>query len=273
VIANLLAMPVVSAWVMPMGIAGVVALPFGFDAPFWRLMGEGIDWMTSVAQWVASLPGAVGHMAAFGPGPLLLATAGLLLVCLLRTKLRWSGAGIGAVAALWAVLTPQPDIYLAGDGQAAAVRGADGRLSVLHSGRDTFAIREWLGADADPRKPDNKTLSAGVRCDTDGCVGRLADGRAVSLTLTVEAFADDCAKALVVLSPRDAPGACQALLIDREVWRARGAVSLRINGKEIEVSAARPAGYQRPWTPRPQQRAAPRSPDATPSLENLEAGD
>ena len=32
VIANLLAMPVVSAWVMPMGILGVVAIPFGFDA-------------------------------------------------------------------------------------------------------------------------------------------------------------------------------------------------------------------------------------------------
>jgi competence protein ComEC len=273
VIANLLAMPVVSAWVMPMGIAGVVALPFGFDAPFWRLMGDGIDWMTGVAQWVASLPGAVGHIAAFGSGVLLLATAGLLLVCLLRTRLRWSGAVIGLVAAICAVLTPQPDVYLAGDGQAAALRGADGRLSVLHTGRDTFAIREWLGADADPRKPDDKTLSAGVKCDTDGCVGRLADGRLVSLALTVDAFADDCAKALVVVSPREAPGPCQALLVDREVWRARGAVSLRINGKTIEVSAARPVGYERPWMPGPQQKPAPRPPDATPPLENLEADD
>jgi competence protein ComEC len=149
----------------------------------------------------------------------------------------------------------------------------DGRLNVLHTGRDTFAIREWLGADGDARKPDDKTLSAGVKCDTDGCIGRLADGRVVSLALTVDAFADDCAKALVVVSSREAPGACQALLIDREVWRARGAVSLRINGKTIEVSAARPAGYERPWMPRPQQKAAPRPPDATPPLENLEADD
>jgi competence protein ComEC len=273
VIANLLAMPVVSAWVMPMGILGVVALPFGFDAPFWRLMGDGIDWMTGVAQWVASLPGAVGHMAAFGVGPLLLATVGLLLVCLLRTRLRWSGTAIGAAAAIWAVLTPQPDVYLAGDGQAAAVRGGDGRLSILHSGRDTFAIREWLGADGDPRKPDDKTLSAGVRCDTDGCVARLADGRAVSLALTIDAFADDCARALVVVSPREAPGACQALLVDRSVWRARGAVALRINGKEIEVSAAWPTGYDRPWTARPQQKTSPRPPDATPPVESLEADD
>ena len=36
--------------------------PFGFDAPLWRLMGAGVDWMTSVALWVASLPGAVGRV-------------------------------------------------------------------------------------------------------------------------------------------------------------------------------------------------------------------
>jgi hypothetical protein len=42
---NLLAMPVVSAVIMPMGILGVVSMPFGFDGVFWHLMGEGIDWM------------------------------------------------------------------------------------------------------------------------------------------------------------------------------------------------------------------------------------
>src|ERR1051325_6877325 len=39
VLANLLAMPIVSALVMPMGILGLIAVPFGFDAPLWRLLG------------------------------------------------------------------------------------------------------------------------------------------------------------------------------------------------------------------------------------------
>ncbi len=63
VLANLLAMPVVSAWVMPMGILGVLTMPLGFDAVFWRLMGDGIDWMIAVVLWVAQLPGAVGRIA------------------------------------------------------------------------------------------------------------------------------------------------------------------------------------------------------------------
>jgi competence protein ComEC len=109
VIANLLAMPVVSVEVMPMGILGVLAMPFGFDAICWKLMGWGIDWMITVVLWVTSLPGAVGRIQAFGTGPLLLGTAGLLVLCLLRTPLRWSGAGFAVVASLWAVMTPCPD--------------------------------------------------------------------------------------------------------------------------------------------------------------------
>ena len=60
VLANLLAMPIVSAWVMPMGILGVLAMPFGLDAKFWRQMGYGIEWMDAVGLWVASLPRSAG---------------------------------------------------------------------------------------------------------------------------------------------------------------------------------------------------------------------
>src|SRR6185312_12150072 len=67
-LANLLAMPVVSAWVMPMGLVALLAMPFGFDAICWQLMGKGIEWMDAVALWVASLPGAIGRMPAFGAG-------------------------------------------------------------------------------------------------------------------------------------------------------------------------------------------------------------
>jgi len=280
VLANLLAMPVVSVLVMPMGILALVLMPFGFDAVFWRLMGAGIDWMTHVAEWVASLPGAVGHIHAFGVGPLLAGTAGLLLVCLLRSPLRWSGAVLGLLAAAWIVTTPRPDVLVAGDGQTAAIRNASGRLSVLHSGRDTFALKEWLAADGDARVVTDKTLKDGVRCDGVGCVGALRDGRLVAAPLAAEAFAEDCVRAALVVSARQAPGACKALLIDRERWRRHGAVTLRWTGDAFEVTAARPAGYERPWargappTGAPATGNAPRAPqDATPRTDDLEAGD
>lgn len=277
VLANLLAMPVVSAWVMPMGILGVLAMPFGFDSPFWQLMGYGIDWMVTVALWVAHLPGAVGHIHAFGAGPLMLATAGLLLVCLLRTPLRWSGAALGVIAALWALATPQPDLLVSGDGRTAALRSASGRLSVLRKGRDTFALKDWLAADADPRNVKDKSLNEGVRCDPAGCIGRLADGRLVSYALAADAFAEDCTRTSLVISARQAPGDCAARLIDRNVWRARGAIALWRTETGFQEIDARPAGYDRPWAHPPPGPAPPRrtpvSSDATPKPEDLEPAD
>ena len=119
------------------GILGVVAMPFGLDAECWRQMGYGIEWMDAVALWVASLPGAYGRVTAFGTGPLLLATAGLLVIGLLRTPLRWTGALLMVLAVIVAARRPLPDVLVADDGRTFAVRGVDGRLSVHHTGGDT----------------------------------------------------------------------------------------------------------------------------------------
>ena len=112
VLANLFAMPVISAVSMPAGLLALAAMPFGLDGPLWTLMGVGIDWMITVALWVAHLPGAVGRIHAFGIAPLLLATAGLVVLCLLRTPLRFVGAGLAFMAALTAVAAERPDVIV-----------------------------------------------------------------------------------------------------------------------------------------------------------------
>jgi competence protein ComEC len=186
---------------------------------------------------------------------------------------------LAVVASLWAVLTPRPDVLISGEGQAAAIRSADGRLSLLHSGRDTFAMREWLAANGDDRTVKDASLNAGVRCDEVGCLGRLKDGRLVSMAWAPEAFLEDCTRAAVVVSAREAPGDCSALLIDRKVWRSQGAVALRWVGDRFEQTVARPQGIDRPWARAPAltantiSPARPVSPDATPRPEDLEAGD
>ncbi len=163
VLANLAAMPVVSAVVMPAGLLGLVATPFGFDGVFWQTMGIGIDWMIAVTQWVAGLPGAIGRMAAFGIGPVIAASVGIILLGLLRTPLRWSGAAALVLAVVWALAVPQPDILVSGDGHNVGVRGKDGRLHLMRTAKDAFLLKEWLAADADGRQPADASLAEGVR--------------------------------------------------------------------------------------------------------------
>jgi len=280
VLANLLAMPIVSIWVMPAGLAALIAIPFGFDGLLWRLMGEGIDWMIAIALWVASLPGAVGRIAAFGIGPLLAGTAGLIVLCLLRSPLRLTGVGLIVLAAIFAFRAPLPDVLIAADGQAIAVRGVDGRLTIHRTGGDAFTVREWLAADGDARLPTDAGLGQGFRCDATGCVASLIDGRLVSRVLTPEAFAEDCSRAAVVVTARHAPADCRALVIDRNISRSQAAIALTRRGDAMELTSARPPGQDRPWA---RAQAAPaeapssvlrtQSRDATPRPQDLEAGD
>jgi competence protein ComEC len=280
VLANLLAMPIVSIWIMPAGLLGLVAMPFGFDGPLWRLMGVGVEWMIAVAAWVASLPGAVGRIAAFGIEPVLLGTAGLIVICLLKTPLRWCGAGVVALAVLLAARTPLPDVLVASDGQSFAVRGSDKRLSILKLGSDGFAAREWLAADGDARTVTDATLRQGLACDEAGCIGRTTDGTLVSVALSAEAFDEDCRRVALVLSPREAPPICAAAVIDRKTWRGAGAHAIRRVGDGFEFQVSRPAGTDRPWarnvppdTTTTPAIAGPAQRDATPRAGDLEPGD
>jgi competence protein ComEC len=281
-----------SAWIMPMGILGVVAIPFGFDAFFWRQMGYGIEWMDTVALWVASLPGAFGRVTSFGTGPLLLATAGLLVIGPLKTPLRWSGAAFVLMALVLAARTPVPDVLVAADGRTFAVRSASGKLAFHRTGSDTFATREWLASDADGRDVNDKSLGEGIACDPLGCIGKLADGRVVSYAFAPDAFEEDCRRAAIIVATREAPPDCDTTVIGRKQWREQGALALYRNRNGFTIEPARPLNYDRLWAPRAVHAAAnasnPETPsstttpptahsppprDATPSSEELQADD
>ena len=283
VLANLAAMPVVSALVMPAGLLGLLAMPFGLDGVFWWLMGIGIDWMTAVTRWVAALPVAVGRMAVFGTSPMIAASVGIILMGLSRTPLRWSGAVMLGLSVIWALAARQPDVLISADGRSVAVRGPDGELHLMRSGKDVFLVKEWLVADADARVPGDATLARGVSCDDQGCVAALGDGALVTHATSAEALSDDCDRAVLVVSDRHAPQDCAAAVIDRDRRRRQGALALRRKADGFDVEAVKPCGFDRPWAPaagdvaadagtlsRPQ---AARGKDATPSENDLQPDD
>jgi competence protein ComEC len=282
VLANLAAMPVVSAVVMPAGMLGLVAMPFGFDGFFWWLMGVGIDWMIVVTEWVAALPGAIGRMAAFGTGPLIAASAGIVLLGLLRTPLRWSGAVVLLLSVVWALAVPQPDVLISADGHNIGVRGRDGHLHLMRTAKDAFLLKEWLAADADARSATDASLKNSISCDDAGCVTQMADGRFVTLALKPDALSDDCERAALVVTAKQAPSTCSAAVIDLERLRRQGAMALRRSRDGFVVDAVKPKGLDRPWSPAPAgeteaettlipRPASAKGVDATPSEADAQA--
>ena len=201
-----------------------------------------------MTQWVAALPGAVGRVPAFGIGPLIAASLGIILLGLLRTPLRWSGAVLVLVAALWAARVPQPDILISADGRHVGVRGEDGRLHLMHAvkgSRDSFLLKEWLAADADARTAADASLTTGVSCDDLGCVMQSAGGGLVAQAFRPEALSDDCERAALIVTLRQAPASCAASVIDADRLRRQGAMALR-RGREGFVVEAVKAERDRP---------------------------
>ena len=139
-----------------------------------------------------------------------------------------------------------PDILVAADGRTFAVRGADGRLAFHRTGGDTFAMREWLAADADGRDVHDPRLGDGIACDPSGCIGKLADGRLVSYALAPDASRGG----LPARQPSSWRRAMRRpivprLVIGRRLWRERGALTLRRDGTGFVIEFG-PAAEFRP---------------------------
>jgi competence protein ComEC len=259
-IGNALALPIVSILVMPAGVIGMLLIGFGLDPIAWEVMGFGIARVLDVAHFVAGFAGSNLPVAAFGNGALALMVIGLLTATLFVSQLRRLAvipAGIGFVLAM----TPErPDLYVDRNGAGAAIRGPQGSLVLL--GRPSgFVAAQWLKADGDARMMtggdpgDITSLHTGVNCDPFGCTTFFAAGMATSFVTDARAFAEDCTRAALIITPLAAPQDCAAArVIDRTTLDENGAISAHfadfvqaagVDGDDVSTSAARLSGDER----------------------------
>ncbi len=152
-VANLAAMPIISVVVMPAALAAMLLMPFGLDAPFLILAGEGLEIVIVIARTVASWSEGTSF-GRFGAWFLPLASVGLLLLTLLHTRLRWIGAAVLAAAIGLAVLLPPEgtaDLIVSEDGRLAGLPGTDGRtIATNRSKPSDFLFSQWQHALARP---------------------------------------------------------------------------------------------------------------------------
>lgn len=257
VAANLVAVPITGAWVMPWGLAVLALAPLGLEHLALTPMGWGIEAILATAALVASWPGAAFVVPTAPLASLLAITLGGLWLTLWRGHVRWVGlAGFVVAGAFWVAWTP-PDALVDGEGKVVALRGPDGAYAISSrraAGRvaETWLRRAGQAAWGAPWPRAGETLGW-LACDGSGCVYE-TDGRSLAVIDDPAALADDCGAVDVVILLAEASAACAARSVVVDGWRLalRGAHALWLGRDAIRVETVARSRGDRPWTRRAQ---------------------
>lgn len=141
-LGNLLTTTFAAAWVMPSLFAAVMLMPFGMDAPLWKLAGIGIEVINRAAEFTSNLPHSVTLVPAMPFYGLMCAVFGGLWVCLWRGKVRFLGFIPFCFAFATPFLTAKPDVMMTQS--LSAFRRPDGILSFTKG--DKFTRSSWLSS-------------------------------------------------------------------------------------------------------------------------------
>jgi competence protein ComEC len=254
VLANLIAVPLTSFVVMPAGLVALLLLPLGWEGPALSVMALGVDGVLLTARVVAGLPGASLLVQQWPGTALALFALGGLWVALWQLPWRWLGLAPCALAALLVLFSRAPDLLVDRQLGMAAVRHADGAVTLIAWDRDRLVREAWLHhlGTAEALKPPKPGTGAarGIACDAVGCIVELA-GRRISLAHGVEAALEDCGRVDLVVA-RTGPERCGTAgeMIGPRALLASGGLAVSLAGQTLRVRTVAATRGDWPWTRR-----------------------
>lgn len=254
--ANIVAIPLTTFIIMPLEALALLFDAVGLGAPFWWLASQAIGALLWIARTVGGAPGAVAMLPTMAWGAFALMIAGGLWIALWRTPIRRWGLLPFAVGAVWALLSPAPDLLVTGDGRHVAVVLGDGRVALLRDRAGDYVrdmLSEAAGVDGEPLPID--ALQA-ARCSADLCEAKLRRGsRDWHILATRSPYLIDirrmnraCARADIVISERRLPRSCNPrwAKIDRPLLARTGGLSIDLEQGTIATVAS--GVGQHPWS-------------------------
>ena len=131
ILANLLAIPIASFWLMPCVVLTFFLYPFHLEFLSLKIMEYGIELMLNIAAYVAYLPYSVTIFSKITDLNLLIIVFGMLWFCLWRTYIRLAGIFIICFAVILQSLEAKPDIFIDWDAKKIAILDQRNQLIFL----------------------------------------------------------------------------------------------------------------------------------------------
>ncbi|WP_415809314.1 ComEC/Rec2 family competence protein [Litorimonas haliclonae] len=252
-VGNLLAMPLFTFAVMPLGILSLVLMPVGLEeAPLWA-MGQAITGLVTISTWIASWDGALVKVKA-APG-WVIAAYGFAFILLLLGRLRGRLIAVGLILLCflgWRY-EPVPTLRISKDGRVAFWESQDLQRLIVTSERADSYGRERFSEKAGRGEVDAIAMEkTDAPCDALACRFQIRRKQISILTHPSEARVECASSDLVILTERDVGPEvrrnCAAKLIDGQVLRQEGALDVYLEKRGIRREGTKkPPEKRRVW--------------------------
>ncbi len=145
VLMNLIAVPLMSFFMMPLALLAVLLMPFGIAAWPLQALGFFVGIITASAGYIVDLPGSVWSVGHVSPLSLMLFAMGFFWVCLWQTRWRFWGVVIMIASTYMMLQTPKPDFIYDHNLKAVGVKNSDGDLEIyLDKDIPKFTTDYWV---------------------------------------------------------------------------------------------------------------------------------
>lgn len=181
-LGNVLALPIVSLFVMPVAVLSLVLWPFAFISESGlALMQYGLEWVMLIAHRIHELPLAVGHLPQMPHIVFLWLVAGLLALCVLRGQARGALCALCIVAGVltWSLQTRETVGFIH-ENPIVMTLWDDGAVRLYGDQNMSRFVNEQLYEFYGLNKHDAHMQTAQEACDDFACVSSIK-GRKIAL--------------------------------------------------------------------------------------------
>lgn len=198
-LANLIAMPIVSTVIMPFVLFSILLMPYGLEFIPLNAVSIGIEWVVEMSRWVEGISPS-GNTGLLPKGAIIVFAGFLVLICLLKTRLRY--ASLIPLATLPFVLHApmKPDVLVSENGRAIAIKTASEKLGLLFPRGSAFVQNIWLKAWSDgEHEPLDFTKD---QCNRERCIVVLPSGKTLHVLYNPNLIQSSCSRADILVAPR-----------------------------------------------------------------------
>ena len=255
VLANGLAIPVISLAVMPFAVLSVVLMPLGLEAWPLAVLGKGLEMVLSISDRVAALPGAQRVIPQVPLASAIALALGASILCLASRQAKYAGGIVLIAGLVLAQFNGFPDLLIERTAANTAFRNGSGELVFASKHKGRFAAEKWLQANGEEIAFKQAAARAGWTCEARSCRSEIK-GKTIGYFLDGEGVPPDCNGLDIIIAAYPLRGACKSVptRIDRfDVWRM-GSHAIAINGGATAITTARGLSGNRPWVVVPEPR-------------------